>query len=59
MIKILIIVEAGINHNGDIKKDFYYNEYFKKESSEKILKILENIITKNLIKKPFFENFKI
>lgn len=53
------LLNKYLNKRFEPKKDFYYNEHFKKDSSKKILKVLENINTKNLIKKPFFENFKI
>ena len=53
------LLDKYLNKRFEFEKNFYYNEHFKKDSSKKILKILENIDTKDLIKKPFFENFKI
>ncbi len=35
-------------------KNYFYNPYFKQGSSEKILKVLENIDTNRILKKPFF-----
>ena len=35
-------------------KNYFYNPYFQRGSSEKILKVLENIDTKKILKKPFF-----
>ena len=36
-------------------KNYFYNPYFKKGSSEKILKVLENTDIKKILKKHFFE----
>ena len=35
-------------------KKYFYNPYFKKGSTDKILKVLENIETKTILKKTFF-----
>ena len=35
-------------------KNYFYNPYFKKDSSEKILKVLENTDLKRILKKNFF-----
>ena len=35
-------------------KNYFYNPYFKKGSSDKILKVLEDTKTKTILKKPFF-----
>ena len=35
-------------------KNYFYNPYFKRGSSEKILKVLENTNIKKILKKPFF-----
>ncbi len=52
-------LDKYLNKRFETKKNFYYNEHFKKNSSKKILKVLENINTQNLIKKPFVENFNL
>ena len=52
------LLDKYLKKRFETKKNFYYNEHFKKDSSKIILKILENIKTQNLIKKPFFENIK-
>ena len=35
-------------------KKYFYNPYFKRGSSEKILKVLENTNVERILKKPFF-----
>ena len=35
-------------------KKYFYNPYFKKGSTDKILKVLENTETQSILKKPFF-----
>ena len=48
MIKKYLYKKVAIN------KNYFYNPYFKNGSTEKILKVLENIDIKKILKKHFF-----
>lgn len=53
--KIQKVLNKKLNKNVDNIRDYFYNPYFKKDSSNMILKILEKTNTKYLIKKSFFD----
>ena len=57
--KIQKVLNKKLNKNVDNIRDYFYNPYFKKDSSNMILKILEKTNTEYLIKKSFFDTIKI
>ena len=48
------MIEKYLYKKVAINKNYFYNPYFKKDSSEKILKVLENTDLKRILKKNFF-----
>ena len=47
------MIEKYLYKKVAINKNYFYNPYFKKDSSEKILKVLENTDLKRILKKFF------
>ena len=52
--KIKKVLKQKLNKRINNKRDYFYNPYFKKDSSKMILKILKKTNTEYLIKKSFF-----
>ena len=53
-IKIDKLIKKLLYKKVAISKNYFYNPYFKKDVSNRIIKVLENLETGKIIKKNFF-----